>query len=115
HAETRLVEVAFGNAVAKHRHRAGVDRDRHRKCLGDRIGGDIVVGGPDAAGGEDVVVSAAEGVHRRYDLVLHVRHDAHFAKIDPDGGKALGEVADVLVLGAAGEDLIADDQQGGRD
>ena len=30
-------------------------------------------------------------------------------------GQVLGDVADVLVLGAAGQDFVADDQEGGGD
>ena len=70
---------------------------------------------PDAAGGEDVIVGDAQRVERRDDRVLVVGDHAHFLQIDADGGEIIGDVADVLVLGAAGEDFVADDQQRGGD
>jgi len=73
------------------------------------------VGRPDAAGGEDVIVAMAECVQRIHDLGLDVGNHAHFAEIDAEVGEILGDVADVLVLGTAGQDLIADDQDGGTD
>ena len=85
------------------------------KRLGDAIGGDVVVGRADAAGGEEIGVAAAQGVDRGDDLLLHVRHDADLAQVDADPGQVLGDVADILVLGAAREDLIADDEKSGCD
>ena len=85
------------------------------KRLGDAIRRDVVVGRADAAGGEEIGVAAAQGVDRRDDLLLHVRHDADLAQIDADPGQVLGDVADILVLGAAREDLIADDEKSGCD
>src|SRR5690606_18989322 len=48
------------------------------------------------------------------DLFLHVREDANLAQIDPYVCQILGDVADVLVLGATGQDLVADHQKRGR-
>ena len=81
------------------------------KALAMAVGGDVVVGRADAAGGEDVVVAAAQRVHGIDDLGLLVGDDAHLLQLDADGGQMVGDVADVLVLGAAREDLVADHQQ----
>ena len=94
---------------------ARVDVDRHAERLGDAVGGDVVVGRADAAGREHVGVALAQRVERGDDLGLLVGDDAHFLEIDPERGEILGDEADVLVLGAAGQDFVADHQHGGGD
>ena len=94
---------------------AGIDVDRHAEGFGDAIGRDVVVRRADAAGGEEVGVPRPERVDRFDDLALLVRHDPDLAQIDADIGQMLGDVADVLVLGAPGEDFVADDEKGGGD
>ena len=89
--------------------------DRNAERLGDGVGGDVVVRRPDAAGGENVSVACAQRIERGDDFRLFVRHDADFLEVDADGRQILGDKADILVLGAAGENLIADDQKSGRD
>ena len=88
-----------------------VDAER----LGDRVGGDVVVGRADAAGREEIVVARAQRVERGDDLLLDVGHDARLAHLDADAGQIFGDIADVAVLGAAGEDFVADDENGGGD
>ncbi len=73
------------------------------------------MGRPDAAGGEDVRIAVAESVHRGDDLVLDIRDHPHLAEIDADIGEVLGDITDVLVLGPAGEYLVADDEKRGGD
>ncbi len=68
----------------------------------------------DAAGGEDIVIARTQRVDGGDDVVLVVRDDPHFLEVDADGGHDVGEVVDVPVLGATGENLIANDQHGGR-
>ena len=60
-------------------------------------------------------MAAPERVDRRDDRVLLVRHDPHLAQRDADAGQVLGDVADVPVLGAPREDLVADHEEGGGD
>ena len=69
------------------------------------------MGRADAAGREHVSVARAQRVERGDDLRLFVGDDAHFLQIDADIGEILGDVADVLVLGAPGQNLVADDQE----
>jgi len=115
HAQPRLVQVLRLVALEHHGAGALVDADRDAEGFGDRIRRDVVVGRADAAGGEDVGIARAQRVHRRDDLLLLVRDDADLAEIDADIRQVLGDVADVLVLGSSGEDLVADDEEGGGD
>ena len=97
------------------RERARIDVDRHAERLGDAVGGDVVVGRPDAAGGEDVGVAVPQRVERIDDRALLVADHADLHEIDADRGQIFRDIADVLVLGAAGQDFVADHQQGGGD
>ena len=60
HAHARLVHHAAGlrQPGAQNLDHAGVIVDRHAERLGDCVGGDVVMGGADAAGGEDISHSA---------------------------------------------------------
>ena len=113
HAHARFVHFRPGRAqpLLHDFERARVDIDRHPERLGDAVGGDVVVGRPDAAGGEDVGVALPQRVERIDDRRLVVADHADLLEIDPDRGQVLGDVADVLVLGAAGQDFVADHQQ----
>lgn len=71
--------------------------------------------GADAAGREDIGVTGTHGIHRGDDLVFLVGNDAHLLQVDADRRHDIGEVADILVLGAAGQNLVADDEHGGGD
>ena len=95
--------------------RARIDVDRDAERLGDAVGGDVVVGRPDAAGGEHIGVAVAQRVERGDDLVLDIGHHADLAHVDADVGQILGDIADVLVLGAPGQDFVADHQDCGGD
>ena len=105
-----MVPPVCGKARAQDFNRARMMIDRYAECLGYRISGDVVMGRADAAGGEDVSITRAQGVQRRDDLRLLVGHDADFLEIDADRGEKIGGIADVLVLGSAGKNLVADDE-----
>ena len=87
--------------------------DGHAEGLGHGIRCDIVMRRADAAGGEDIGVTASERIHCRHDVVLDIRNNAGFLEIDAERGEIIGEEAQVLVLGAAREDFIADEENGG--
>ena len=70
------------------------------------------MGRPDAPGREDVVVAGAGLVDRRDDVGLDVGDDAGLAQPDAERRQLLGEKAEIHVLGAARQDLVADDQDG---
>ena len=76
---------------------------------GDAVGGDVVMGRADAAGGQHIVVAGAKGVQRVDDLGLDVADHPRLGQVDPVGGEVFGDVVQVGVLGAAGQDLVADD------
>ncbi len=80
---------------------------------GDALAGDVVVSRADAAGGEHVGELLPDLVHRRDDRFGDVGDDADLAQGDPEIAQFGGEKADVGVLGAAGEDFVADDQHAG--
>jgi hypothetical protein len=90
------------------------DPDPQRRS--DRVYGDVVVGRPDPTGGEQIVVTGAQLVHRLGDRIHVVGDDPHFLEpyaLQTQPGRHLG---DVLVVGPAGENLVANhDQRGGVD
>ena len=83
---------------------------RDAEGLGDAFGGDVVMRRADAAGGENIGVARAQRVERVDDRRLVVGDDPHLLQVDADGGEIVGDEADVLVLGAARQDLVADDK-----
>jgi hypothetical protein len=54
-----------------------------------------------------------ERVERFDDRGLLVTNYAHFLEIDTERGQIFGDVANVLVLGSARQDLVADHQERG--
>ena len=68
--------------ACKNPDRAGMVIDRHAERLRDRVGGDVVMGRTDAAGGEHVGVAGAQRIERGDDLRLLVRHHPDFLEID---------------------------------
>ena len=113
HAQPRLVELVRRKALGQHRDGARIMVDRDAEGRGHRIGGDVVMGRADAAGGEDVGVAGAQRIQRRDDLLVDIGDDADLAQVDADIGQVLGDVADILVLGPARQDLVADHQDRG--
>src|SRR6516225_6348188 len=89
--------------------------DRDAECPGDGIGGDVVVRRPDAPSGENIRVAGPQRVDGSNDLRFLVRHHPHLFEIDADSGEVFGDKADVLVLGPARQDFVADDQEPGSD
>ena len=77
------------------------------------IGGDVVMGGADTAGGDHIVIAGAQGVQRRHDLVEHIGHRPRLGQLHPMGPEIAGDVAQVGVAGATRQDFVADDQHGG--
>ena len=115
HRQARRVEhvrrvVAFeqaqGRRVAFQGHAEGA---RHRG------GGDVVVGRADAAGGEDIGAARPQVVDRRGDHLAVVGDDPCLRHRDAELGQPFGQKRQVGVPGAAGQDLVADDQDGSGD
>src|SRR5258708_30782371 len=74
--------------------------------LVDRIGGDVVVRGADAAGGEDVVELPPHLVDGGHDGGLDVGDDAAFHDPHAQRPKLGGEITDVGVPRAPAQDLV---------
>ena len=108
----RELQAALGVMRAEQRQRVRIVIAGDAEGGGHRVGGDVVMGGADAAGGKDIVVAGAERVERLDDPLLVVGDDADFLERDAGGGEHFGEMADVLVLGAAREQFVADRQRG---
>ena len=68
------------------------------------------MGRSDPTGGEDVGVTIPQRIQRFHDCRFVVRNDADFLEIDPDHRQVFGDIADVLVLRAAGQDFVTDHQ-----
>ena len=73
------------------------------------------MGRPDPAGGEDIGEARPERIECIDDRSLLVANHPHFLEIDADRRQIFRDIADVLVLGAAGQDLATDHQERGRD
>ena len=87
----------------------------HSEGCGDGVGGDVVVGRPDATGGDHIVVTAAQVVQRGDDLVHGVGHHPGLGHVHAQHAQELRDVAQVGVLRPPREDLVADDQHCGGD
>src|SRR4030088_188569 len=57
-------------ALTKPRHHLRMMIDADAECLCNAVGGDVVMGRPDTAGGKDVGIAAAQRIHRRDDIGL---------------------------------------------
>src|SRR5208337_1665990 len=93
--------------------RARIDVDRNPERLSDAVGGDVIMGRSDTASREDIGIAVPERIDRIDDRPLLVADHPHFPEIDPERGQIFRDIADVLVLGAARQDFVANHQQGG--
>ena len=80
----------------------------------DALHGDVIVGGADAAGGEDHVVGAAELAHLGGDEVHLVGDDGDLPHLHAERAQLLAEVGGVRVGDLAREDLVADEDDARR-
>ena len=87
--------------------------DADAECRRDGVGGDVVMGGADAAGGDDEIIGSAQGIEGGDDLAFHIRHHARLFQVDAAQTQEPGDIVDIGILGAAGEDFIPDHQHGG--
>ena len=82
------------------------------EALGNAEHGQVVVGGPHATRGEDMVEAIRELSHRASDAldVIGEGHDA--VQVDAEGAQLRCEPGRVLVAVLSAEDLVADDENG---
>src|SRR5690606_24335952 len=102
HAAARGVQL-FAEARFHLGDDAGVLVQLHPEGGRHAVGGDVVVGGADAAGGEQVVIALAQDIDGRHDLGLDIADHPRLAYIHAVGGEVAGDGVEVHVLGAAGE------------
>ena len=112
HLEPRLVERPA--AALQPLDGVGVQLERHAERLRHAFGRDVVVRGPDAAGGEHVGELAARLVQMPNDRVGLVAHDSTLGETNAELGELETEELQVRVLRLAGQDLVADDEHAGR-
>ena len=84
---------------------------RHAERGGDAFAGDVVMGRADAAGREHVIEARPHLVDGADDGFRDIGDHPHLAQRHADLTKPGGDEADIGVLGAAGENLVADHQQ----
>ena len=53
--------------------------DRHAEGPGNRIRRDVVMGGPDAASGEDIGIAGPKGVDSGDDLAFQIGNNPYFS------------------------------------
>ena len=85
-----------------------MDDHRDAESRRDRIDGDVVVGRADPAGREQIIVRGAKQIDRLANPLLVIGHDPHLRQPDALIVQPGRDLRDILVLGAAGQDLIAD-------
>ncbi len=94
--------------LVEDRPRVGMDDHGHTERGGDRIHRDVVMRWADPAGGEQIIVCGAEQVHRLADAGEVVGDDPHLGQADALIVQPGRHLRDILVLRAAGKDLVAD-------
>ena len=104
HAQAGLVHLGSGrlHPFVQYGERARIAVNRHTERLRHAVGGDVTVGRPDPAGGEDIGVATPERIECVDDRSLLIADDPHFSEIDADRRQVFRDIVDVLVLGAAG-------------
>ncbi len=102
HALTRLgeFETAARIHVTQQLHRVGIMQAGHAECLRHGVRRDVVMGRANPARSEDIGVFRPERIERLDDRILLVGDDADFLEIDAGNRQEIGEMADILVLGA---------------
>src|SRR5262245_31000126 len=114
HPHARFVHLGTGrlHPLVQDGERTRIDAYRHSERLSYAVGSDGVMGRPDTASREDIGVTMPKRVKRIDDSTLLVADHPYFLEIDPERGEVFRDIADVLILGAAGQDFIADHQEG---
>src|SRR6266567_7529044 len=115
HAQPRLVQVArrvmgFEQALGLRVH-----DQQNPEGVGDTLGGDVVMGRTDPTRRKDIVEDTSDLVHGGYDHIGVIRYYPRLTQPYTDLVEPLGEIRQVGVLGAARQDLVADDQDTGGD
>jgi hypothetical protein len=78
----RMTEDLAGDASIKDLERARIAVDRHTERLRHAVGGDVTVGRPDPAGGEDIGVAMPERIECVDDRSLLIADHPYFLEIN---------------------------------
>ena len=115
HAQPRLGQPAglVGVITFEDRARFGMDDDGHAQSLGHGVHGDVVMRRPDTAGGEEIIVTFAQRVHRFHDTRHHIGDDSHFGQANTLHLQPAGDLGNILVMRAPGQDLVPDHEEPG--
>ena len=102
HAQARLVQLDAGrlHPFVQDGDRARISIDRHTECLRHAVGGNVTVGRPNPARGEDIDIVMPQRIECVDDRSLLVADHPHFLEINAEYGEVFCDIADVLVLGA---------------
>ena len=90
-------------------HGLGVFKGLGAEGLGDGVGGDVVVGRANPAGGKDVVNLRGQGLYRVDNGLLNVGNDTGLDHLNADFTQPTGEEGQVGVLCPTAENFVADD------
>ncbi len=96
------------------RHHAGIADHRHAERARHALDGDVVVGGPDPARGEDDVEAPAELDDLGRDPLDLVGDHDDASHVHAERAKLAAEVHGVRVRHLAGEKLVADEDDASR-
>ena len=113
HALAHIVE--FARRIARFQQGIGfrVVADGDTENLGHGIGGDVVMGGADAAGGEDQVVAGRRAFSPATISSSLSATTRISSRSMPSARQETGDGVGIAVLGAAGEDFVPDHQHRG--
>jgi len=87
--------------------------DGQTQGSGNRIDRDVVMRGANASSREKIIVPGPELVHGRTDRAQIIRNNADLGEADTLNIEPFRKLRNVCILRTAGEDLVADYQQGG--
>jgi hypothetical protein len=116
HAQARLVQGRAALVLRlEDRARIVSHIDVHAERGGHSVGGLVVMGRADAAGGEDVIVFRPQLVQGGDDLTGRIGNDPRLRHLHAERGQELGDGLQVHVLGAPGQQFVADKKNSGFD
>ena len=92
--------------------RPRVMSDGNLKGPGHRIGCNVIMGRANAARGEHIGVARPQGIQRGNNIALVIGNTARFPEVNAQAHEIVGNEAQILVLGAPGQDFIANQQYG---
>ena len=114
HPQPRFIHAAACFVIPRKRG-AGFGMDDHPDAKRNRhcVNRDIVMRRANAAGGEQIIVACAQGIHGLDNRILYIGHHANLCQPYALDIQPKGDLRNILVLRPAGQDFIADHDKGG--